>query len=366
MLPSLYKQVWCHNKWVIAGLTPILSAALAAPAVARTYEFVFGNYTGQDLVGLYWRSATAEEDKAGAGGWGGNFLAEGTVLPADTLVKLLIDDAAPPLSSIDLNEENVIYPDDCSFDVRGVLANGDMVEEYGINLCEISEAIGFFDFVDTEAFYDEGGKELFITNAADFPLIELTFENENAEQFFVFGNALESELGESPTLPAGETELFLVDLPESVCDYQVTPRFWNQATGEKFEPIAQTINFCSNFNGITASAYEISIQSFGAMAITVENSTPHRLVSLEVAPSFRPELWSDVIQGDFVGANTRQTVASAIQLTTNNEQARCFYDIHGVLVTNAATAEQIFVEQYFTDLCATSGGITFREGIVID
>ncbi|NEQ54984.1 MAG: hypothetical protein F6K11_33490, partial [Leptolyngbya sp. SIO3F4] len=288
---------------VVAGLTTLLSATFTSPAFARTYEFIFGNYTGQQLVELYWRPATVEE-----GGWGFNFLT-GRTLSADELVRLIIDDDASPLNP---DDENAIYQNDCLFDIRGVFADGNELEDYSINLCEISTSTGFFDFVDTEAFYEEGGKEIFVSNLANFSLIELAFENPNTETFFVFGENFKSELqslGESPKLSPLETGLFLINLPESECKFTVIPRFLDEATGEILEPVSRSVDFCSNYDEIRLSENRISLRNFEKLPITVNNDTPYRIVTLEVAPSFRSALWSDVVQGDFVGPYSEKNLA---------------------------------------------------------
>lgn len=376
MISRLSKQWWWSKKFAIASLSTLFSAALTSPAFARTYEFVFGNYTGEDLVAVYWRSATTEDEQATAESWGNNFFAEGSVLPVDGVIKFEIVDQAPDLETIDPYNEDIVYPEDCLFDIRGVLSSGKVLEEYGINLCEISQVTGFFDFIDTATFYQEGGQEFFITNKSNFSLVELAFENSSADQFFVFGSSLRDELsklGESPSLPGGETELFLIDIPdlsESGCNtYRVTSTFKNEATGATSDYVTESVDICSDHDEIMVSNRGISMQSFDRRPITVENNTPHRLVTLEIAPSFRPELWLNVTQDSFIPPNTKteeEDIAAAIQLTSNDESATCLYDIYGVLITDAQTAQQVSVTQYLVDLCTNENTLTFRPGIVLD
>lgn len=93
----------------------LLVLALAAPAVAEDLEFVLVNDTSSDLVGFY-------VSPAHSGHWEENLL-EGAYLPPGNEISVLIGDG---LST-------------CVYDIRGSFADGQSVEDYGLDLCDLGE-----------------------------------------------------------------------------------------------------------------------------------------------------------------------------------------------------------------------------------
>ncbi|MEX0308198.1 MAG: hypothetical protein AB3N12_12515 [Ruegeria sp.] len=88
---------------------------MATSAAAEDLEFLIINETSYDLVEF-------NVSPASSGSWEGNLLAGG-YLGADYEVGVLIADGLTT----------------CVYDIRGVFNDGESVEDYGLNLCDLGE-----------------------------------------------------------------------------------------------------------------------------------------------------------------------------------------------------------------------------------
>lgn len=87
----------------------------AAPAIAEDLEFNLVNMTSANLVGFY--VSLVHEDT-----WEENLLS-GAYLGSGYEVSVLIADGA----------------DTCEYDIKAVFEDGDVLEDYGLDLCDMGE-----------------------------------------------------------------------------------------------------------------------------------------------------------------------------------------------------------------------------------
>ncbi|MEO0395402.1 MAG: hypothetical protein AAF243_05360, partial [Cyanobacteria bacterium P01_A01_bin.137] len=347
MFSSASTQLLFNQGLAIASITSLVSVFFSSPVFARDYRFSLYNLTGQDLREIYISPATSTE-------WGPNRLPE-TSLPPDFEALIELSDDAQG----SVRDEATLFQEDCLYDVRSVLADGRVLEDYGINLCEVS-LVGFVDLVDDTALYSENNiQDIFITNNSSFPLEDLVLiplGNPDEVYFLINGSLdegfdsdfiFEEDLGadfdndfsieedlsddfegelinELPALPPQTTELLLVSLPIEYCEYKVFPVF----SGLDDPNVSGFLNLCMESEIIVFDDVVFG-EAFGTLFAEVYNNTPYSLEVLEISPSLRPELWMDVLRGSSIEKDEYAS-GDILNLATGDPQSDCFYDIFAI------------------------------------
>ncbi len=98
-----------------AAVLALLALFLTAPAVAEDLEFILVNESGSDLVGFNVSAASSDA-------WEENLL-EGGYLPPGNEIAVLIADGLTT----------------CVYDIRGTFDDGFVLEDYGLDLCDLGE-----------------------------------------------------------------------------------------------------------------------------------------------------------------------------------------------------------------------------------
>ncbi|MBB4266077.1 hypothetical protein [Roseospira visakhapatnamensis] len=102
-------------KTTVLALATTLSLSLAAvaPAMAEDLEFMLINTSGVDITAFHVSDAGSES-------WEDDLL-DGAILPDGHEVGVIITDGLTT----------------CDYDIRTEFADGDVYEDYGLNLCEM-------------------------------------------------------------------------------------------------------------------------------------------------------------------------------------------------------------------------------------
>ena len=367
MFPSASTRLLFDKGLAIASITSLVSVFFSSPVFARDYRFSLYNLTDQDLREIYISPVNSTE-------WGPNRLPEASLPPDFEALIELSDDAQGSV-----RDEATLFLEDCLYDVRSVLADGRVLEDYGINLCEVS-LVGFVDLIDDAALYSEEDiQALFVTNNSSFPLEDLALVplGNPDEVYFLINGSFEEELidsfegdntfegdniNELPALPQQTTELLLVSLPGGYCEYEVFPVFSGFDSN-----VSGLLNLCVESEIIVFND-DVFGEAFGTLFAEVYNNTPYSLEVLEISPSLRPELWMDVLQGISIEKDEYAS-GDILNLATGDPQVDCFYDIFAIFTDTPGSPEPPptrEVEQYYVDLCTTGGQMNFTQGVVLE
>ena len=366
MTLNVFKQSCLSKGAVVASISTLFSAALASPSFARSYEFLFVNLTGQDIQELYLAPSIAET-------WGVNRLT--TPIPLDGADVISFSDNATGTVSPD-----ILIQEDCLYDVRAVLSQDNSVEQFGVNLCEV-HLNGLFELIDSTAFYKQyetPPTEFFITNQTSASLTAFALLTSPDEQypFFLFGDPqFYDPQNPEPPIDGSETQLLISFLPEgnNNCDDYLALGWFNNSqlnvsdlSALPVPDVTAPISSCDAHEILVAND-NITSRSFAPRDASVSNNTPFRLEYLEIAPSFRPELFLEVLRGNFVESGGSDAGA-VISLATDNYEEDCLYDIFAsfnLTPESSESPENMFVERYGVDLCEDSN-MTFSLGAILE